>query len=538
MSKTFKSKRKLLANISLIIALCFVSFYLIGGCSNDSSIQSDPTIRTLGQHRDTPLDHIAAEVNTAPHEGVADNILLDGTSLEGLNNSEKISVKEAYIAGFTIMLYDATRRDIAMLYRDILDHPFNYANLDSLDGLDDTDQNPTFAIEQHNGVDWTNTLQFASSNEPFQFEGDPAIQAPLINEYTPHGQHIDDWLRMYDDRKQQLLDEGIITSSARELLEEIDTSPRTSQTQEGTLLDLANANIHTTTNNVTFPFELDGLRTTYQMTSKVWIVTADSVANGVQSYMLVAQDFNLANSNGWLDGAQTTLTDGTRTNKPSKVSDTNKLWYLKEFSVSNTYKAIRKSDQNPNQTIVELLTNSTASLADNSPDTTAAETSSETTGVSVGISGMVAANQTQGGIASISGGVSWSSSRTVTKFDININNLSGSNGQTLNDATWQYLPKLAKRNAQGIKADTVDSPAELAHETFTPGVAFYVILDGKYAGQTLELDSIFTIQTRQTYLTNCNFRNSNCDEATTDGLDPVFEPTHTQTVAIPVAPES
>ena len=511
-----KSIDMIYRNFIFIVAVVAISLGTIGGCNNNGGGGGDgdnPDLVLLGDHRDEATADISAEIDTGPHTGEPNNILLDGTAIDNLTQAEIDLIRESYDEGFIIIVYDATEKDITQIYRDIIGHPLRHAELESLDVLPEGDSHGVFTIEHHDGIDWTSTAQFESNvlREFEEGQEDEIDQVGPESMFTPHGIHIKSWIESHEDRIAQLVEDGLLETSAEELLNELDIRDEFNQElaavtrdTEGTLLDLTTANIHTSQNQVSF--QETTAKDTFQMTTQAWIVTADT-PTGLFSFLLVEQDFNLATSNGFV-----------------KDSSTQKYWYLQEFSIENTYE-VNSS----------LLTSSTAQLLQESPETNQATTSTETTSISTSISGTVGADQTSGANASVSGGVSWSTSNTVSKADVSINNLSLSNNDVSNDATWQFLP----RNAEGLDDGCVNSLhnlADLSHNTFTPSTAFIVRIASDFTGDTLKLKSKFTIQTRNTYIGNCNIFGCDCDAKHQDGLDP-WEPTHSQSIRIPEPPE-
>ena len=504
-----------LKSFTVIIAIITLSFLAVGGCNsnNGGGGGSDPELALLGDHRAEPVADISAEIPTGPHTGEPNNILLDGQSLETLTVQDIALIKEAYDQGYIIFAYDLTEKGIVRVYREVVKHPLRHAELNSLQGLAEGILHGVFSIEQHDGHVWSGTAQFEENalREFQEGQEDPIILAPPEAEYTPHGIHIKSWIDSYDDRVDQLVDDGLLELSAEELLDELDMKDEfndelgaVTRDTEGTLLDLTTANIHTSQNQLSFTETT--AKDTFQMTSQAWIVTADT-PTGLFSFLLVEQDFNLATSNGF-----------------TKDSSTQQYWYLQEFSVENTY-----------QVNDDLIASNKAQLLQESPETNQATTSTETTSISTSISGTVGADQTSGANASVSGGVSWSTSNTVSKANVSINNLSLSNNAVSNDATWQFLPRTAEGLSDGCE-NSIHNLADLSHNTFTPATAFIVRIDSDFTGDTLKLKSKFTIQTRNTYVGSCNIFGCDCDIKQQDGLDP-WEPSHSQSIRIPQPPE-
>ena len=507
----FFRKSTVLRGLFLIAALGMISFGAVGGCSNgNGSDDSEPELIILGDHRDPVLDDISKELRTGPNDGIPNNILIDGTSIDTLDQEEIQLIRDSYNAGFVIVAYEVTKREIAQLYRDILAHKLVYDELEDLDSLADGRLFPVFTIEKHFGRDWSGIADFETSGLRDALEGEVVEPGDPESPYAPHAQHIKKWLDAYLEREVMVMEDVMDTASADELIDELGVRAEfdkelsgVTRDTGGTLLDLASASIHTSTWTVTFQETTN--KDTFEITNEAWIVTAYT-PDGLYTFLLVQQGFNLQSANGFV-----------------KDAEDDKYWALQEFAVKNTYSVGGQS-----------LGQSEAFLIEESPATNASSTSSETTSISTSISGTVGADS-DGGSASVTGGVSWSTSITVSKADVSINNVSISDGTLLNDASWQWFPRQAEGKDDGC-VNSLYNLADLAHNTFTPATAFIVRIDPDYRGQTLSLDSLFTIQTEQTYLGTCNIFGCNCDVKHHNGLDP-WMPSTSQSLAIPEAPE-
>jgi hypothetical protein len=226
-------------------------------------------------------------------------------------------IRDAYDKGFILFVYKATEKDMVQIYRDIVAHPFRHAELESLDGIPEGNMHAVFTLEQHEGLDWSGTAQFTMSETRDLLEGEEDDLSPseAQGEFYIHGFHISEWLDAQSARRQELLAEGLIKSSAVELMDELDLKDEfdeqlgaVTRDTEGTLLDLASANINTNTKYVTFTETTD--TDSFQMTSKAWIVTADT-DTGLFSFLLVDQDFNLATSQTDLQKTAVRTSTGT-----------------------------------------------------------------------------------------------------------------------------------------------------------------------------------------------------------------------------------
>ncbi len=522
MSELLRSRDYLKKCLGFVLVFGFISLGAIGGCS-DGDGSGEPELVVIGDHRDIALTDISFELETGPHAGKPNNILLDGISIEDLTNEEITLIKESYEAGFVIIAYDVTEKDIVTIYRDIVGHPLRHAELESTEELPEGNSHGIFTIEQHDGLVWTGTTQFAMTAMREVPEGvvDDLVLPDPGGAYTPHGKHITQWLKGHDDRRQQIKDEGLSALNAEELLEkynlkgefEEDFSAVTKD-QVGTLLDISSANIHTSTNQVSF--HETSLLDTFQMTSKAWIMTVET-PTGLFSFLLVAQDFNLATSNGFTKNVE----------GDAAFSNAQQYWYLQEFSVKNTYSV----NGTP-------LTQSKAFLLEESPETNEASTQSETTSLEYSVSGTVGVDQESGGNAALSGGVSWGTSTTIEKANVSINNLSVSDNSVLNDATWQFLPRPSEIGGSKSTCNNLGlrNLADLAHNTFQPATAFIVRISPDYVGQTLNINTEFTIQTRNSYVDNCNIFGCSCSIINQNGLGPA-KLQHVHSIRIPQPPE-
>jgi len=220
------------------------------------------------------------------------------------------------------------------------------------------------------------------------------------------------------------------------------------------------------------------------------------------------QDLTLASANGFTTN-----------------SSTQKAWYLSDFTNVNTLR-IGSTD----------LDFSDAALIEESPETNQSTTSTETTSVSESISGTVGADQ-DGASASVSGGVSWSTSNTFSKANVSINNLSLSETTLGNDASWQFEPRKAEILNDGC-ANSIHNLADLAHNTFTPTQAFVYQINGSgNADKTLKIRTKVTMQLTNTYIDDCNVFACGCKAKNQNASPGEGQTTFTQSVHIPAVPQ-
>ena len=98
MSELLRSRDYLKKCLGFVLLFGFISLGTIGGCS-DGDGSGEPELVVIGDHRDIALTDISFELDTGPHAGKPNNILLDGISIEDLTNEEITLIKESYEAG-------------------------------------------------------------------------------------------------------------------------------------------------------------------------------------------------------------------------------------------------------------------------------------------------------------------------------------------------------------------------------------------------------------------------------------------------------
>ena len=523
--------RKMLVSL---FSLFLIAIFTVGGCNNNSG-SDNPDLVVIGAHRDIALSGISQVIDVFPHFGQPSNILLDGVMLSDLSDDEIALVREAYQAEYTIVFYEVSEKDIVEIYSQIIDHPITHSEIESLEAIIEGNMSPIFTIEKHGDLDWTSTGDFNISDNTvvlIRTEDDtPDPDAIKLvqseDEFVAHGRLIRDWLRDHPNRRQQVINQNLESTNAQRLIDELELRDELNEqigidtrTESGTLLDLANANIHTSIKQV--GFSETTLKNTYAMTSKVWIVTADT-PTGIFTFLLVRQDFNLANSNGFVQ-------DDPGEKALSKYYPS-QHWYLKEYSVKNVYRVDGTA-----------LGISKAQLLEESPATNQATSQTSTTSLMANISGRVAADTGSMGPSAnvaIQGGVSWGTSTTVSKEDVSINNLSLSDNTVLNDASWQFLPRQPEPGGQKgtCKNFGLRNLADLAHTTFTPATAFIVRIDDDFVGKTLQIFTTFGIQLEGSTIEKCGPFFCNCGVRRTLCFNNTWFPTSTHSVRIPYPPE-
>ena len=518
-----------------LFSIFLIAIFTVGGCNNNSG-NDNPDLVVIGAHRDIALSGISQVIDVMPHFGQPTNILLDGVMISDLSDDEIALVKEAYEAEYTIVFYEVSEKDIIEIYSQIIDHPITHQEIENLENIIEGNMSPIFTIEKHGDVDWTSTGDFRRGDntivlirkEDETIDDQPFEFPEPDDEFVAHGKLIRNWLKDHPNRRQQVINQNLESTNAQRLIDDLGLRDELNEqigidtrTESGTLLDLANANINTSVHHVSF-HETTAVNT-YAMTSKVWIVTADT-PTGIFTFLLVRQDFNLASSNGFVydDEGEAALKGK---NFPAQY------WYLKEYKVKNVYRV--------GSTVLGI---NKAQLLEESPATNQATTQTSTTSLMANISGRVAADTgTSGATANVAiqGGVSWGTSTTVSKEDVSINNLSLSDNAIVNDATWQFLPRQPEAGGQkgSCKNFGLRNLADLAHTTFTPATAFIVRIDDDYVGQTLTIATEHGIQLEGSNIEKCGLFLCNCKVARFTLYNSPWTPGSTHSVRIPYPPE-
>lgn len=107
--------------MSAVMCLILVSFFLIGGCSSNSSSNKSSDALTIGEISGEIVPAVKAEFALSKwREGDPDtNIFLNGTTVSTLTQAEEDALNNAYQAGFFIGLIDPILQEVDDLH-DIL----------------------------------------------------------------------------------------------------------------------------------------------------------------------------------------------------------------------------------------------------------------------------------------------------------------------------------------------------------------------------------------------------------------------------------
>jgi len=512
-------------------------FYFVGGCNNGNGGGDDQAV-LLGEHRQDPSDHIHAAFNVSEDiEGGLNNVIIDGQNLSGLTAGEIQFAKDAYLAGYIVIIYDVTEAQIEELLQ-LIDHPSKFdegAVMSSLDDADSGEFYEVLTLERIGGVNWSSIAHIGNLEEAESVTGGFEPGTGLPDEeirYQFHALHMKQWINQQKSRAQELVDDGLVLGAdATAVINRFGLTERpdeTSQTvtrsdQSGSVLDITTADIQTNyvytgfTSNGTIGVSTSSADevNTYQFTSKAWIVTADT-PNGIFSFLFINEDYTLASSNGFLKNKEGS----------AAFSNAQQYWYLSNLTSVNTL-AVGST----------TLDNSEVTLLDNKPDTNQASTVSVTTSIDTSVSGTVGVDQ-DGANASVSGGVSWGTSETYEKANVSINNKSLSETTTGTDASWEYEPAAAEPGGQKAACNNLGlrGLADLSHETFTPSQAFVYRISPDYVGETIKLKTKISFQMRNTYSSGCNIFGCSCGK--TDQNSSANGPwTFTHAIAVPEPPE-
>jgi hypothetical protein len=517
--------KKCLSFLSLIVLL---SLGAIGGCSGSSN----PELAVVGEHRDVALSGISSEIQTSQYDGVPTNLLMDGVNINNLSNDEIASIRDAYNAGFVIVFYDVSDRDIVQIYQDIIESNV-YSDVKSLKSIPEGNTTPVFAIEQINGVVWSFSGNF-NATDASKLRGDSPDE---MGDFALQGRMIRDWLNDIPSR-DQVIDAKSSTASRlvdnAGLRSKLDAQLGINKSDEpADLSSLTYANINT--HRYTLQ-DSKGNENVYQTTQKAWILTADT-PTGIFSFLLVEQDFNLQSSALFIYNK----VGHHALNAVDPSLNPDQGFYLKEFKVENSYFAGGN-----------VLIYGQADLLDESPATNQASIETTTTSLTTSIQGSVqvgagAKPDSGAGNVQFQFGIQWGTSTTVSKENVSINNLSLTSKYG-NDATWQFLPRRPEiGGSSGGQAGSCQNYglrnlADLAHTTFQPATAFIVRLSPDHVGQTLEIRSDFTYDLERSQLpfdlAYCDIFGCNCRKIKTSEFQGVPHLDYSyQAMQIPLPPE-
>jgi len=505
------TKITLIRGLGIILIMVLISLGSIGGCHDDDGGDQPLDAVLLGIHRGPLLDGLDAGL----FEGKLNNIILDGNHLDDLTQEEKDIVREAYEFGFVIFVYDMHEARIAQLYVDILRHNLIFSEIDELDlpDLPIGQKYSLFAIEQHDGIDWTlNGVYGADISEIIQ-SGEFDFDFVVSN--------IREWIEAYESRRRELeltslVEEGVetlITTSQEEVPDVRDITKKrigTLQIQVG-IIDGDFEDTAVVPPGLDPPLDTTSPYNNYQMTTGVWTITVRfDNPRDISSFVFVEQGMNLESSSGYI-----------------KHTSGRQFWYLSSVFNENTLQLGGRDLDFPDVTLLPL----------ESPDTNQATTVTTTTSVSQTVTGTVGVGSV-GPMASVNGGASWGSSSTFQKASVSINNISLSSS-TGNDASWEYLPLKAQiTGTSGTCEDfKLREPACLAVTTFKPQQGFVYQIDGKFANRTLALQTLFEVHLTKTKVGNCNKFGCSCKAKNTDGSGFQFDELFKLQIFIPPPPE-
>ena len=458
---------------------------------------------------------------------------MDSVHINNLSNDEIASIRDAYNTGFVIVFYDVTQRDIVQIYQDIIESNV-FSDVKSLKSIPEGNITPVFAIEQIDNVGWSFSGNF-NATDARKLRGDSPDE---MGDFALQGRMIRDWLNDIPSRDQQVIDANSSTASRlvdnAGLRSELDEQLGINQSDEpADLSSLTYANIHT---HRYFIQDSSGNENIYQMVSKAWILTADT-PTGIFSFLLVEQDFNLQSSALFIYNKE----GHHATNAVDPSLNPDQGYYLKEFKVENSYFAGGN-----------VLIYGQADLLDESPATNQASIETTTTSLTTSIQGSVqvgagAKPDSGAGNVQFQFGIQWSTSTTVSKENVSINNLSLTSKYG-NDATWQFLPRRPEiGGSSGGQAGSCQNYglrnlADLAHTTFQPATAFIVRLSPDHVGQTLVIQSDLTYDLERSQIPwdNCNLFGCDCTKIKRtkfQGVPHVDYSEHYMEIPLPPEPE-
>lgn len=473
------------------------------------------------------------------HTGEANHIHLYGPSLLDLTDQDIELIREAFNEEFVISVYEIDAAVIAYLYGVILQIDDVHEDTEDPENTDPEGFANTFTIEKHGNVIWTSKTHSGFTDLKETFGSLPGIDvSDDLNEFIHHAFHKRDWIESYDERRLELMEEGFIEGDAAAMmkrfgledeLEQINrqaasTRDTTFESEDGeNLLTLARAHIQSNLSYIGFsdaesivgansPSATD--LNVYNITNKVWTITADT-PDGLKSFVFLEQDLNLASANGYDETDEQHAPDGFPTQQ---------AWYLREFKNVNTLQ-IRSRE----------LDSDEAELVDNQPATNQATTAEVTSSVESGIEGTVGVD-TSGGNASISGGISWSTSTTFNKENVSIDNLSFSQRPDLgNDASYRYRPRPSEIFDDKCN-NSMHNLADLSRATFSPTQISVWRIDGSDADKTLKIKTVISAILRNSYIDSCNIFGCKCDVKNQDVNISLSDKTFIHSIHIPAAP--
>ncbi|MGB3729396.1 MAG: hypothetical protein WBA70_09140 [Thermodesulfobacteriota bacterium] len=539
------STRSVFRGSFLVLLLIAISFFNIGGCSDSNNGGGDTTTRdpihgvVIGDHPEEGLRDLRNALDIGEHTGEANHIHLYGPSLLDLTDEEIELIRQAFNEEYVISIYEVDAAVIAYLYGVILQIANVHEDTEDPENTDPEDTANTFTIEKHGNVIWTSKTHsgFTDLKETFGSLPGEDVSGDL-NEFIHHSFHKRDWIESYDERRAELIQDGLIGGDTATMikkfgledeLEEINREAASTRDttfiddEGGTILNLATAHVQSNTSYIGFsdseaivgansPSATD--LNVYNIVNKVWVVTADT-PDGLQSFVFMDQTLSLASANGYDETDEDPAPDGFPTRQ---------AWYLREFVNTNTLKIGSRE-----------LDDDEAILLNSVPETNQATTAEVTSEVSRSVDGSIGID-TSGGSAGLSGGVSWSTSTTFNKENVSIDNLSlGQRPDLGNDSSFRYRPRPSEIFDDKCN-NSMHNLADLSRSTFRPTQLSVWRIDGSDADKTLKIKTVISAVLRNSYIGNCNIFGCKCDVINQDANVSLSDKTFIHSIHIPAAP--
>ena len=552
----------------VVLVLGLVSFGVSGGCSDNNSggnSEADQAVAIfLGDHRQNQTDQISTACNISNgFRGKLNHIIVDGLNLSQLSKREIGVIQDAYDQGYMIIVYEITEAQIEDLYN-LIDHPTKYSEDEQFSFLDENDEGENFAVyivERFGALNSSSTLLVGGLPPITLADGntDPETGFTEVdNDFRVEAFHICELIDEQQERIEQAIEDGLIDASAEEvltkygLLDEFEAQLQNvskSSVQSGTLTNIASADIHTGYIRIGYgggdpsPATVSGSDVnTYTFTNKVWTLTADTFFFGLNPWILVDQSMNIDSSNGFIqDEVPSEPVTGTVID--AVITNAAQGWYLSELEVENTVIA-------GSGTIGGDL----ISVNSSSPDTSDNSVTSSTSSLDSTISGTIAVDLDGDNVAS-TGGVTWTTADTFSKTDIAITNNSSAPTDSGAIATWKYELNQAQIGGSttkilgvpvlaACKDFSLTGLADLSHGEFTPDQAFIFVLDPRYIGETVKINTLVTglMETTIKDGSSCNDVGCSCSvNREITGLEDILRGdmllTFIHSISIPQAPE-
>lgn len=204
--KTFFKGTTVKNYLLLPIIAVFIVMSTIGGCNNNDSGGSNDQAILLGEHRQDPSDHIHAAINVSEDtDSGLNNVIIDGQNLSGLTAEERQFAKDAYLAGYIVIIYDVTEAQIEELHQ-LIGHPSKFdegAVLSSLDDADPGEFYEVLTLERIEGVNWSSVATIGNLEEVESVTGGVELGTGLPDEdirYRFHALHMKQWIKQQNAR--------------------------------------------------------------------------------------------------------------------------------------------------------------------------------------------------------------------------------------------------------------------------------------------------------------------------------------------------